>query len=56
MSEEVVVVDVRIPFGSMVILILKWSLASIPAMIIFLIVGMLAAGVMTGIFSAMSGG
>ena len=42
MSEEVIVTDIRIPFGSMVVLILKWTLASIPAMIILVILGMLA--------------
>ncbi len=31
---EVVVVDVKIPFGSMVILLVKWAIAAIPAAII----------------------
>jgi len=31
---NVVLTDVRIPFGRMVLIILKWFLASIPAMII----------------------
>ncbi len=31
---DTVVVDVRIPFWSMVILMVKWVIASIPAMII----------------------
>jgi hypothetical protein len=34
---EVVVVDVRIPFGSMVILLVKWAVAAIPAAIILII-------------------
>ncbi len=31
---EVVVVDVSIPFGSMVILLVKWAIAAIPAAVI----------------------
>ena len=42
------VVDVDIPFASMVVLILKWMLAAIPALIILAIAGvMLAAFVAT---------
>ena len=56
MSEEVIVTDVRIPFGSMVVLILKWTLASIPAMIVLVILGTLVGGVIAGMFGAMVGG
>ncbi len=56
MSEEVIVTDVRIPFGSMVVLILKWAFASIPAMIGLVILGMLAAGIFAGMFGAIVGG
>jgi hypothetical protein len=35
---EVVVTDVRIPFWSMVVLMVKWALASIPALILLAIV------------------
>lgn len=56
MSEEVIVTDIRIPFGSMVVLNLKWTLASIPAMIILVILGMLAAGIVGGMFGAIVGG
>lgn len=31
---EVVVVDIKIPFGSMVILLVKWAIAAIPAAVI----------------------
>jgi hypothetical protein len=34
---EVVVVDVKIPFGSMVILLVKWAIAAIPAAIILIL-------------------
>ena len=33
-SDQLRVIDIKIPFGSMIILIIKWTLASIPAMII----------------------
>lgn len=36
--QSVTVADVSMPFGSMVVFILKWSLASIPAMIILFII------------------
>ena len=43
-TKEVVVVDVKIPFLSMVTLLVKWALASIPAIIIlFVIAGVLSA-------------
>ena len=44
---EVTIVDIQIPFISMVILLAKWSLASIPA---FLIIGLLWALVGVTIF------
>lgn len=31
---KVVVTDVRIPFGSMVVLMVKWAIATIPALVI----------------------
>jgi hypothetical protein len=34
---EVVVVDVKIPFGSMVVLLVKWAVAAIPAAIILML-------------------
>lgn len=42
--QEVVVTDIKIPFLSMVVLLVKWALAAIPALIIlFLIFGVLGA-------------
>ena len=41
--QEVVVVDVRIPFTSMVALMVKWAIAAVPAvLILFVLVGMLS--------------
>lgn len=38
-AREVVVVDVKIPFWSMVVLLVKWSIAAIPAFVILVILG-----------------
>jgi len=38
-SSHVVVVDVKIPFLSMVVLMVKWVIAAIPALIILAIIG-----------------
>lgn len=50
---DVTVVDVRMPFGSMVVFILKWTLASIPALIILAIIGFAVAATFGGIFASM---
>ncbi len=38
-SQKVSVIDVNMPFGSMVVFIFKWTIASIPSMIIVFCVG-----------------
>lgn len=53
---QVVVTDIDMPFGSMVGFIIKWTLASIPALIILFILGGIAAVVLGGIFHSMFGG
>ena len=49
---RVVVVDVDMPMGAMVRLLVKWAIASIPAMLILLLIGGLLAGLITGSASA----
>lgn len=49
-KSEVVVVDVKIPFWSMVTLLVKWALASIPALIILFIIGALLSALFGGMF------
>jgi hypothetical protein len=44
------VVDIQMPFGSMVLFILKWTIASIPALIILTLIGFAVAAVLGGIF------
>jgi hypothetical protein len=47
---EVVVVDVKIPFWSMVILLVKWALASIPAIVILFLIGTLLSALFGDLF------
>ena len=49
-SEEtqVVVTDIQMPFVSMVVFMVKWALAAIPA---FLILFLIFGGLMAGLFS-----
>ena len=45
--EEVTVTNIKMPFFSMVMFMVKWTLASIPAILILVIMGfILSAGVM----------
>jgi hypothetical protein len=50
--QEVVVTDIKIPFLSMVVLLVKWALAAIPALIIlffiFSILGIIFGGLFHG--------
>lgn len=45
---KVVVVDIQMPFVSIVILMVKWAIAAIPALIIISLLGMLFTGLMSG--------
>lgn len=54
--QKVSVSDVSMPFGSMVVFILKWTLASIPAMIIIFLVALAIAGLFGGLFTALQRG
>jgi hypothetical protein len=49
-KREVVVTDVKIPFWSMVVLMVKWAVAAIPALIILLVIGSVVSMVMAAIF------
>ena len=56
MAEEhqVVVVDVKMRFGSMVVFLVKLAIASIPAAIILFIIVALLTAVFGGIFGGLS--
>ena len=51
----VTVIDIQMPFGSMVIFMIKWAIASIPAAIILFLIASVFAVVFGGIFSGMTG-
>lgn len=50
--QEIIVTDIRMPFASMVIFMIKWAIAAIPAFIIlsllFMIFSMLFGGMLGG--------
>ncbi len=46
---EVVVTDIQMTFGSMVVFMIKWAIAAIPALIILSILGSIVAGVLSAI-------
>ena len=48
--QEVVVVDVKIPFWSMVVLMVKWAIAAIPAAIILFLLVAILISVFAGTF------
>lgn len=52
---QVVVSDIEMPFMSMVVFIIKWTIAAIPAMIVLFILGAIAAVFLGGVFHAMFG-
>ncbi len=41
-AREVIVTDIEMPFSSMVVFMVKWVIAAIPAFIILVIIGFLA--------------
>jgi hypothetical protein len=53
--QEIVVTDIKIPFWSMVVLLVKWALAAIPAMIILIVIGMVLSMVVGAFFGGMTG-
>ncbi len=48
-QSEVTIVDVKMPFGSMVVFMVKMSLAAIPAAIIVVAIYVIAAGFLAGL-------
>ncbi len=51
-NNNVVIVDIKMPFLSMLVFMVKWAIASIPALIIF---GILSS-IIFGILGAITGG
>lgn len=49
-SRQVVVTDIKIPFLSMVVLLVKWALAAIPAVLILTALAALASAALGALF------
>jgi hypothetical protein len=47
--KKVIVVDLQMPFFSIVTLMVKWALASIPAIIILVVIFSIVSGLMGGL-------
>ncbi|EQM69996.1 hypothetical protein QYE80_27235 [Pseudomonas tohonis] len=52
--QPVVVVDVHMRFGSMVMFMIKWAVASIPALLILGAIGWIAARIFGGVLIALN--
>ena len=55
MAEEIIVKDINMSFGSMVVFMVKWSIAAIPAMFILTIIGGILALLFGGMFAGLAG-
>jgi hypothetical protein len=49
-TREIVVTDIRIPFWSMVVLMVKWALAAIPAVVILVAIGIAFSALLSFLF------
>jgi len=50
---EVVIVDIKMPFGSIVWFMVKWSIAAIPALLILMLIWLAVAAVAAGVMGAL---
>ena len=53
--QEIVVTDVKIPFVSMVVLLVEWALAAIPAIIILISISVAISMIFGALFGGMYG-
>ena len=53
-KQEVIVTDIRMRFISMVVFMIKWAIASIPALLILLIIGALTWSLIIGILTSIA--
>jgi hypothetical protein len=49
-NNEVTIVDIKIPFWSMVVLMVKWAIAAIPAFLILVVLYLMLVGVTNRLF------
>lgn len=52
-KQDVTVTDIRMPFGSTVWFMVKWAVASIPALIIIVLLGTVFWAVAIGVLSSL---
>ncbi|THJ17698.1 MAG: hypothetical protein CAF42_004900 [Nitrospira sp. CG24B] len=55
-KQAVVVTDIRMPFFSMVIFMVKWAIAAIPALFILIVFGVLTWGMLGGLLLSLTVG
>ena len=53
---EIVVTDIRMSFSSMVVFMVKWAVATIPALMILTVVGSILLGIIRIIFGGFHSG
>ena len=53
-KQAVVVTDIRMPFFSMVIFMVKWAIAAIPALCILIVFGILTWGMLGGLLLSLT--
>ena len=53
-KQAVVVTDIRMPFFSMVIFMVKWAIAAIPALCILIVFGVLTWGMLGGLLLSLT--
>lgn len=51
-KNEVVITDIKMPFWSMVVFMVKWAIAAIPAIIILSLLGAILIGFLGGLSRA----
>lgn len=55
-TNEVKIKDFDMPFGSMIVFMVKWAIAAIPAMIILAVIWTLGAALLSGVLSGVLSG
>jgi hypothetical protein len=53
-KQAIVVTDIRMPFFSMVIFMVKWAIAAIPALCILIVFGVLTWGMLGGLLLSLT--
>lgn len=53
-NNKVTIVDIKMPFWSMVVFMVKWTIAAIPAILILAVLVTMIAGFLVGLFGGLS--